>query len=119
MSNEEIAEIGNLLIFLQEGIHAFLVGDGGRWTVARGDDGLIGQWENLLVDAVDELRHVAAHQVGAPHTAVEDGIPTYEQWTLRQIKSLSARAMARNVKHLNQLVTQGNHVTILEFTVDD
>ena len=86
--------------------------------MTRGNDRLIGQWKDFLPDAIDECCHVSTHQVGAAHTAVEDGVTRDEQTALRQIKSQTTRGMSRHVQHLNGLAAQGNHFAILEMTVD-
>ena len=103
---------------LQEGVEAFLVGDSGRRAVARGDDGLVGEREDFLADAVDELCHVAAPQVGTSHAAVEDGVAADEQCALKQVEGQAARTVAGDVQHLNGLISQLNGVAVSKIAVD-
>ena len=84
----------------------FLVGNGGGGSVTRSDDRFVGERENFLADAVDELGKITAPQVGAADAAVEDSVTAEQQIALRDVEGQTAWAVTGDVQHLDDIIAQ-------------
>lgn len=72
--------------------------DGGVGAVAWDDDGGVGEWEQFLVDGVDEGAGVAAGQVGAADGSGEEGVAGEEEILGGKVEADAALGVAGGVE---------------------
>src|SRR5690554_2326482 len=87
--------------------------NGGKWTVPRIHFYLIGEHHQLLLNAGNQLLMVAARQVGAPHTALEQNITANQLPGFRMIKNHAAGRMSGYVQNLELRFTKAQHITLI------
>jgi beta-lactamase class A len=95
-----------------EGVGLTLVADARLKHVARQHDGVVGQSEQLVNDAVHELGVVAAGQVRAPHRAKEQRVAA-EQQTVG-VEAHAAGRVPRGVNYLQAEPVDLDHIAVAQ-----
>jgi len=79
---------------LEKGVGVALDTDGGGRAVAGDDAGGVGEWQQVVVDGVEQLAGIAAGQVGAADRAGEEGVAGDEEALLGEVEADAALGVA-------------------------
>ena len=71
------------------------------WPMSGQDDGVLGQCENLVADALQFLLVVAPRQVGTSYAHTEDSVACENHPSLRYVIAHSAWSVSRCVQYLD------------------
>ena len=85
--------------------------------VAREKAGFIRKGEYLLVDRLHQLMKISAHEVSPTDGSLEDDVPHEGHGIFLQVKHDMARGMSRRKAHMEITPTEGENVSVDQFSV--